>query len=101
VSHEEIATRSSIGKYLFSPPGENERLLKQAGFSILEARDTTANAAKIAQRWRDAREKRRPALVTAEGTQNFEGIQRFLACVHLLTRERRLLRMVYLAEKPN
>ena len=28
VSHEEIATRSSIGYYLFSPPGLNEKLLQ-------------------------------------------------------------------------
>src|SRR5262249_1926138 len=28
VSPEEIATRSSIGMYFFSPPGENERLIK-------------------------------------------------------------------------
>src|SRR5262249_38345178 len=35
VSHEEIATRSSIGMYFFSPPGENERLIKQAGFKLL------------------------------------------------------------------
>jgi len=25
LSHEELATRSSIGFYLFVPPGENER----------------------------------------------------------------------------
>src|SRR5215468_1441467 len=41
VSHEEIATRSSIGMYFFSPPGENERLVKEARFRLLEARDTT------------------------------------------------------------
>ena len=32
VSHEEIATRSSIGFYVYSPPGENERLIARAGF---------------------------------------------------------------------
>src|SRR6185312_12734087 len=31
ISHEEIAARSSIGYYIFSPPGENERLIRQAG----------------------------------------------------------------------
>ena len=34
VSHEEIATRSSSGMYFFSPPGENERLIQQAGFKL-------------------------------------------------------------------
>src|SRR5450631_160985 len=32
VSHEEIATRSSIGFYVYSPPGENERLMERAEF---------------------------------------------------------------------
>jgi SAM-dependent methyltransferase len=31
ISAEEIATRSSIGFYFYSPPGENDRLLEQAG----------------------------------------------------------------------
>lgn len=32
ITHEEIAARSSIGIYVYSPPGENERLMGQAGF---------------------------------------------------------------------
>jgi hypothetical protein len=35
LSHEEIATRSSIGFYVCSPPGENERLIEQAGFRLI------------------------------------------------------------------
>ena len=99
ISHEEIATRSSIGFYVYSPPGENERLLKQAGFSRIECTDTTASAARIAKRWHDAREKRKEALAAAEGAANFEGLQRFLSCVHLLTSEKRLLRHLYIASK--
>ena len=33
LSHEEIATRSSIGFYVYSPPGENERLIEARGIS--------------------------------------------------------------------
>jgi ubiquinone/menaquinone biosynthesis C-methylase UbiE len=99
LSHEEIATRSSIGYYAFSPPGENERLMKQAGFRTLRVIDSSESAAAIASRWHDAREKRKKELVATEGAANFEGLQRFLACVQLLTSERRLLRCVYLAEK--
>jgi ubiquinone/menaquinone biosynthesis C-methylase UbiE len=33
LSHEEIATRSSIGFYAYSPPGENERLIARADFT--------------------------------------------------------------------
>ena len=99
VSHEEIATRSSVGMYFFSPPGENERLIKQAGFRLLEARDTTESAATISKRWHDARNKRKSALVAIETEANFIGLQRFLACVHSLTSERRLLRFLYVMEK--
>jgi SAM-dependent methyltransferase len=100
ISHQEIATRSSIGYYLFSPPGENERLLKQEGFLLVSVADTTENAALVAMRWRDARQKRKEALTAIEGEANFEGLQQFLSSVHTLTSERRLLRHVYVAEKP-
>lgn len=100
VTHQEIATRSSIGYYLFSPPGENERLLLKAGFHILNVTDTTANAALISQRWRDARVKRSEALVGMEGQANFDGLQSFLSNVHNLTAERRLLRSLYTTQKP-
>ncbi|MFZ0584446.1 MAG: methyltransferase domain-containing protein [Candidatus Acidiferrales bacterium] len=100
VSHEEIATRSSVGFYVYSPPGENERLLAQAGFVQIHAKDTTAQAAQIAKRWHDAREKRKPALVAAETEAKFAGVQKFLLCVHTLTNERRLVRYLYSATKP-
>src|SRR5215467_7688769 len=45
VSNEELAIRSSIGFYLFVPPGENERLLRQAGFGLLGVEDLTGSAA--------------------------------------------------------
>jgi ubiquinone/menaquinone biosynthesis C-methylase UbiE len=99
VSQEEIATRSSIGYYVYSPPGENERLLARAGFGQIRATDTTESAARIAQRWHNAREKRKEELVAAEGQTNFQGLQRFLACVQLLTSEKRLLRCLYHASK--
>jgi ubiquinone/menaquinone biosynthesis C-methylase UbiE len=99
ISHEEIATRSSIGFYFYSPPGENERLMKRAGFCQISAKDTTENAAQIGGRWHDAREKKKEALVAAEGDANFGGLQRFLSCVHILTSERRLLRYLYFAAK--
>ena len=99
VTHEEIATRSSIGFYVYSPPGLNERLIERAGFRQIRVTDTTQNAARIAQRWHQAREKRKDKLIAVEGTRNFEGLQRFLSCVHRLTTERRLLRHLYFANK--
>jgi ubiquinone/menaquinone biosynthesis C-methylase UbiE len=100
ITHQEIATRSSIGYYIFSPPGENQRLLEAAGFQILEVQDTTANSAEIAGRWHDARQRRAEALIAIEGHPNFDGLQRFLDGVRILTSERRLLRHLYVAAKP-
>ncbi len=100
ISHLELGARSSIGYYLFSPPGENERLLQQAGFHVVGVSDTSEAAAGIAQRWRDARQIRAESLAAIEGPQNFAGLQQFLATVHSLTSERRLLRFLYLAQKP-
>src|SRR4030095_16713033 len=99
VSNEELAVRSSIGFYLFVPPGENERLLEAAGFSVLDVEDVTDNAAEVARRWHDAREREREALLTREGQTNFNGLQRFLSCVHTLSVERRLSRYSYLVAK--
>ncbi len=98
ISHEEIATRSSIGFYVYSPPGENERLLERAGFLPIRVTNTTESAARIALQWQQAREKRKSELVALEGDHNFEGLQRFLSCVHRLTAERRLLRYLYVAQ---
>lgn len=100
LSHEEVATRSSIGYYVYSPPGENERLIQRAGFEQICVSDTTESAARIAKRWYEAREKRKEALCAAEGDRTFEGLQKFLLCVHSLTTERRLLRYLYSATKP-
>ena len=99
VSQDELATRSAIGFYLFLPPGENERLISRAGFTLLANEDVTAEAALIAQRWHAAREQHRDELVPRDGDANFAGLQRFLACVHTLSAERRLSRYCYLAEK--
>jgi SAM-dependent methyltransferase len=99
-SHEELAIRSSIGFYLFVPPGENERLLDATGFAVLEVRDVTDNAAEVSARWQEARARHREELVAREGQATFDGLQRFLSCVHTLSVERRLSRYAYLAEKP-
>jgi SAM-dependent methyltransferase len=100
VSQEEIATRSSIGFYLFVPPGANESMLREAGFAVLAVHDVTANAVEVAARWHEARERHREPLIAREGEGSFLGLQRFLRCVHTLSLEKRLSRFAYLAEKP-
>src|ERR1700722_8310107 len=75
VSHQEIATRGSIGYYIFTPPGHNERLIEDAGFHLLAGPDTTQNAPAIAQRWRETPDQRREALISMEGILTFDGLQ--------------------------
>jgi ubiquinone/menaquinone biosynthesis C-methylase UbiE len=99
ISDEELAVRSSIGHYLFVPRGENERFLEQSGFHLLRVADTTPNAATIAKRRHDGRARRQSTLLPIEGQLNFDGLQRFLACVHTLSHEQRLSRFLYLASK--
>ena len=100
VSQEELATRSSIGFYVFVPPGANEAMLRDVGLAVLAVQDVTANAVEIADRWHEARARHREPLVAREGEANFHGLQRFLRCVHTLSVEKRLSRFAYLAEKP-
>jgi SAM-dependent methyltransferase len=96
---EEIALRTSIGYFLIVPVGENERLLANAGLTVLDVEDTTGDLAKIAGRRRDARAERAHALRQIEGDAAFEGRQRFFDIVATLARERRLSRFAYTAKK--
>jgi SAM-dependent methyltransferase len=99
LSNEEMRARSSIGFFLFTPPGCNERLLEQAGFGVRQVSDVTAAVASVSRRWLEARAARRERLAALEGEEAFEGLQRFLGAVCLLASERRLSRFAYLAEK--
>ena len=99
LTNEEIRARSSIGFFLFTPLGHNERLLADGGFVVEGVRDVTAAVASVSEKWRTAREKRRPALLHLEGEDAFASLQRFLEAVHLLASERRLSRYMYLASR--
>jgi SAM-dependent methyltransferase len=99
VTNDELALRSSIGFFLFVPPGINERLIGQAGLRLVRQEDVTDNAALVSGRWHRAREAHRDRLLETEGDARFEDLQRFFGAVHRLTTERRLSRFVYLVEK--
>lgn len=99
LTNEEIAIRSSIGYFLFFPDGENERLLREAGFDLIWKDDVSDNTATVSKRWHDARERHRTELVKLEGEMTFEGQQRFLAMVHTLSDERRLSRFAFAAKR--
>jgi SAM-dependent methyltransferase len=99
LSNEEIRVRSSIGFFLFTPAGHNERLLEHAGFNVRKVRDVTDAVASVSRRWHDARAQRRGRLRALEGDEVFDGLQRFLTAVYVLSSERRLSRHMYLADK--
>jgi SAM-dependent methyltransferase len=100
VSNDELALRSSIGFFLFVPPGTNERLIEEAGLRLARKEDVTENAALVSGRWQRARAAHAAELLKIEGQERFEGLQRFFAAVYALTSERRLSRIVYVAERP-
>ncbi len=99
ITNLELALRASIGVFLFVPPGINERLIAEAGLQLIRQDDASENAAVIAGRWHRARATRQDELTRLEGSEQFEGVQRFLKAVHDLTRERRLSRFAYLVRK--
>jgi hypothetical protein len=100
VTNDELALRSSIGLFLFVPPGINERLIEAASFRLVMQEDVTPNAAMVSGRWHKSRERHKDRLIKIEGEERFAGLQQFFAAVHRLTSERRLSRIVYLVEKP-
>jgi SAM-dependent methyltransferase len=101
LSSEEITARAAAGYYLFVPVGEDERALQQAGLVVLAVEDATAQLADVASRRSSARSKRADALRRIEGAEAFDAGQSFLDTAASLARDRRLRRLVYLAQKPS
>ncbi len=100
LSNKEIATRSSVGFFLFVPPQADETLIQQAGLELLNCEDRTENMARMASRWRAAREARETELRQVEGEATYEGQQEFFRVAEIVATEKRLSRFVYLAQRP-
>jgi SAM-dependent methyltransferase len=100
LSHSEIAVRSSAGFYLFVPPGEDERLLREAGLEVEVTEDVTDKMTEIAGRRRAARSAREKELREIEGDATYDGQQEFFRVAELIARERRLSRFAFLARMP-
>ena len=99
LTSEEIAIRSSLGFFLFVPKGENERLLKEAGFKEIVTIDVTGNIVSTSLKWHNAREKRKARLLEFEDEAKFNGVQSFFRVTHILSSEKRLSRFMYTAIK--
>ncbi len=96
---EELATRTSIGYFLFVPAGDNERLLRSAGLTVVAVEDTTFSMAAVARRRHEARAAHAADLRGVEGDSTFDGLQRFFDMVATLASEGRLSRFVYVAQR--
>ncbi|HET7714552.1 MAG TPA: methyltransferase domain-containing protein [Bauldia sp.] len=99
LTSDEIATRSSIGLFLFVPDGENQRLLRDAGFRLVRHEDVTDNEVLTSARWIAARERHRDDLIAIEGADTYMGTQDFLQTVHALSASRRLSRHLFVAQR--
>jgi ubiquinone/menaquinone biosynthesis C-methylase UbiE len=97
ISNEELKIRSSIGYFVFPVPGINERLLQEAGFQVQLMEEATENMARVSLRWKQAREKRKEALLKTEDEATYEGLQKFLSMVNKLAADGQLKRMIYIA----
>jgi hypothetical protein len=82
-----------------TPPGEDERLLKAAGFELLYREDSTEDVARLAYRRFETRDAHREELLSLESQDTFERMQRFLAMAAVHAGESRLSRTVFLARK--
>ena len=89
---ELVAQSSSMGDFVFTPAGLDEQLVREAGFVDVGVEDVSANAARIAGAWRDARERRREALDRIEGAEANASMQAMLHATSLLADERRVSR---------
>ncbi len=96
ISNAEVTARSRIGHYVFSPPGANERLAREAGLELRHVEDVTENLALLSgRRWR-ARAARADALRAVEGDATYEAHQEVISTAERLALERRLSRFLYL-----
>ncbi len=95
-----MARSSSMGQFIFTPPGVHDRLIEDAGFIDLEVEDVTATIATVSKNWHDARADHRDYLLKIESQASFEDLQQMLAATHTLSSERRLSRFAYRARKP-
>ncbi len=101
IRREEMIVRSgSMGEFVFTAPGVDDQVVRDAGFVDIRVEDVTENMSLVASRWRAARARHKDDLDRIEGVDGNAAFQHFLDVVDTLARERRLSRLAYFATKP-
>lgn len=99
VSADEFRLRANRGFMQFVPPDFNERVLKEAGFQVLDVIDRTPGLEQTAGARLNARLTHESELKDIEGDAGFEREQQYLGVVVELAKRRALSRMIYLAQQ--
>ncbi|MBI1359965.1 MAG: methyltransferase domain-containing protein [Alphaproteobacteria bacterium] len=99
VTGRDLAIRSSIGAFLFSPPGADEDMLETCGFHLEAREDRTANMSASARGRHDARARHAVELIAIEGRDAFDRQQVFFETTARLAAEARLSRFAFLARR--
>lgn len=101
VTLDELSLRAGqVGSFAYSPPGQNERLLKEAGLTLVHTEDSTSPMERLAAAWHASRSRHQTELEKIEGSEGFVGQQRFFEGTLRLAAERRQSRFTYVAERP-
>jgi SAM-dependent methyltransferase len=98
ISSEEVALRSMHGFAQFCAPGFNERMLEQAGLTLLETEDRTQGMLRHAEGRLVARDKAQAEVERVEGLDGFARYQTYLRSVIATAERGALSRVMYLAE---
>jgi len=86
VTNDELALRSSIGLFLFVPPGVNEQLIEASGF-VAKPEDVSANAALVWGVWHDRGNRHKEAVDERSKEEPFEVSTIFCAVKALPVKE--------------
>jgi SAM-dependent methyltransferase len=98
ISSEEAATRSMHGFTQFCAPGFNERMLDQAGLTLLETEDRTGGILQNASGRLEARIRHQAQFEQLEGAAEFARYQEYLRCIISMAQRGALSRLMYLAQ---
>jgi SAM-dependent methyltransferase len=98
VSSDEVQRRSRYGRTEFVAPGWNERLLRSAGFRVVEVEDRTSSVIENAGGRLAAMTAHRAELEVALPVADLDDQHRYLETVVELARRGSISRFMYLAD---